>query len=115
MTKRALRFVLAAALLWTGQNICLMPQSQCEDQARPPCHCHRGSQPKCCTGAHLEEAGVASGISFAAPASQPAFLYQPSPEPAPAAGWSVSPAFAVQAVPPHPPPRESSGRSPPVA
>jgi hypothetical protein len=114
MLRGPLRLFLSAALFWTGMNVCLMPQSECEGKAKAPCHCHHGSQSKCCTGIHLTEAGVQSGVSIAVPAPAQAVLVQSGPEAPAPVGWSGSPILSVQAVPPHPPPRECSGRSPPL-
>jgi hypothetical protein len=115
MTRGPLRLILSVCLLWTGMNVCLMPQAECEAQARPCCHCHHASRHKCCTGIHLIEAGVQSGVSSVAPASPQAALAQPGPSYESGAVWHGPLAFAVATALLHPPPRECLGRSPPIA
>lgn len=117
MAKRALRLVLSVALFWTAMNVCLMPQADCEGKAPAPCACHHGGLPKCCHGVHLTEAGVGSGLSVA-PAAEPfqqAMLPRLAAAPALASTAGESLDCAVPTIPRHPPPRESSGRSPPLA
>jgi hypothetical protein len=114
MTPRPLRLLLAASLLWTGLNICRMPQAQCEDEQTPACGCEHGQKAKCCSGVHLVEAGTGSVSLPAAPADRQA-LVQPAPEPSLAEHFG-GPSVITDAPPfPRPPPRGSLGRAPPAA
>ncbi len=117
MAFRLLRVTMAGALLWMGAHVCLMPQADCESHSAPPCHCHHGNLPRCCSGVHLVEAGVASDVSIAA-TQQPisrAVAANPGLSPRQAADLHQN-FLAVNETPPeHSPPRECFGRSPPTA
>ncbi|MBI5240252.1 MAG: hypothetical protein HY926_07245 [Elusimicrobia bacterium] len=118
MSARLARCLLAAALLWTEAHICLMPQAECEAEVSPscPCHSHKDGLPRCCTGVHLIEAGIGPGPSIAA-APQPVHPAALSPSAPLFADLFLSAgrlAAAGLPAPPHPPPRECLGRSPPA-
>ena len=114
MTRRLPRLLVAACLLWTGANLCPMPQAQCEDEAKPSCGCEHGQKAKCCSGVHLVEAGTGSVSLPAAPS-----VSQGLPPAAPASAPDLAPAKVVlvsdSSPPAQPPPRQSLGRSPPAA
>ena len=114
MIRRLPRLLLAACLLWTGANLCPMPQAQCEDEAKPSCGCEHGQKAKCCSGVHLVEAGTGS-VSLPAAPSAPQGLSPAAPAPRP--DWTpVRPALVTDSSPPaQPPPRQSLGRPPPAA
>jgi hypothetical protein len=117
MNLRSLRLLLAGTLVWAGMHVCLMPQAQCESVTESPCcRCHHGNLPKCCHGVHLVEAGVPSGVAVAT-VVQPS---HPFALPVATAGLTQSPSrpgnilTVAEPTPRHPPPRETSGRSPPL-